>query len=418
MDRLLDGAIGSPNMHRLQAKLEALGVKKKHIVLGSEACHCPTTGYAGGDPDIYWARAERYAHTILADLAAGSNSWVEWNLVLDGIGGPNHLGNLCEATILSVPHRATAAGKDIKSLPSFEKDRPMGNVSIGDGRTREELNSLGFPAKFLDVGLAVQPMYFYMGHISRYIRPGSEAVLGLVNSAPDGKRIFRPDGQSVAGGGFNELARNGIELTLWPCEGSTRQQFTWDEKSTKIEVSGHDWLGNPTKSCVSRRVDKDLMGLRLSKCGRDAGLFDFVPLSKHKHDFFQVVLRNAPKGSGSCLVVSELKNGGGAYGPRGGAQVSLGDCDAESAKWKIDRSTGEAMSFYFADTSDDSPVCLTTGWPFLQMGAFVTPNGEAPKTIVVLNEARDSANYAVQDENEVVLTGTIPPRSIQTLLIE
>ena len=81
MDRLLDGAVGSPNMHRVQKKLEALNVTKDHIVLGSEACHCPYTGYAGGNIEIYWARAERYAHAVLADLMAGSNGWVEWNLV-------------------------------------------------------------------------------------------------------------------------------------------------------------------------------------------------------------------------------------------------------------------------------------------------------------------------------------------------
>jgi glucosylceramidase len=68
-------------MHRFQSELDDLGIKNDHIVLGSEACHCPTTGYAGGDIEIYWSRAERYAHTILADLASGSNGWVEWNLV-------------------------------------------------------------------------------------------------------------------------------------------------------------------------------------------------------------------------------------------------------------------------------------------------------------------------------------------------
>merc|ERR1719506_2166604 len=120
MDRLLDGSLGIPNMHRLQDNLASIGVKHSHIVLGSEACHCPTTGYAGGDIDTYWARAERYAHTILADLAAGSNGWLEWNLILDGIGGPNHLGNLCDAPILAVPHRDIAnQGKAIPPLPDF-----------------------------------------------------------------------------------------------------------------------------------------------------------------------------------------------------------------------------------------------------------------------------------------------------------
>lgn len=81
MDRLLDGAVGAPNMHHVVSQLHDFGVQEDHIILGSEACHCPYTGYAGGDINVAWARAERYAHTILADLAAGSNAWVEWNLL-------------------------------------------------------------------------------------------------------------------------------------------------------------------------------------------------------------------------------------------------------------------------------------------------------------------------------------------------
>ena len=81
MDRLLDGAVGQANLHRFQSKLGDLMMnnsqKDVHVILNSEACHCPYTGYAGGDIFIYWSRAERYAHTILADLAAGSNGWVE-----------------------------------------------------------------------------------------------------------------------------------------------------------------------------------------------------------------------------------------------------------------------------------------------------------------------------------------------------
>lgn len=61
---------------------------------------------------------------------------------------------------------------------------------------------------------------------------------------------------------------------------------------------------------------------------------------------------------------------------------------------------------------------MTTGWPFLQMNAFLTPNAENKKTIVVLNEARDSANYVLYNGGEPVLSGSIPPRSIQTLLLD
>lgn len=81
MDRLLDGAQGNPNMHRFVSELDVMDVRKDHVILGSEACHCPTTGYAGGDLSIAWARAMRNVHTILADLAAGSNGFIEWNLM-------------------------------------------------------------------------------------------------------------------------------------------------------------------------------------------------------------------------------------------------------------------------------------------------------------------------------------------------
>jgi len=81
MDRLLDGAQGAPNMHRMISELDAMDVDKKHLLLGSEACHCPSTGYAGGDLGIAWARATRNAHAMLADLATGSNGFIEWNLM-------------------------------------------------------------------------------------------------------------------------------------------------------------------------------------------------------------------------------------------------------------------------------------------------------------------------------------------------
>ena len=41
----------------------------------------------------------------------------------------------------------------------------MFGVNVGDGRTLPELNALGFPAKYLELGVVVQPMYFYMGHV-------------------------------------------------------------------------------------------------------------------------------------------------------------------------------------------------------------------------------------------------------------
>jgi len=416
MDRLLDGAVGSPNMHRMQEELRKLNVSNDHLVFNSEACHCPYTGYAGGDIEVYWARAERYAHTILADLAAGSNGWVEWNMILDSVGGPNHLHNLCDTTILAVPHRAI---NEENIPPTFDWETTnaskMFGVNIGDGRTREELNALGFPAKHLDVGLAVQPMYYYMGHVSRYVRPGSRSVMGLVDNTKDGFRVFRPSGEDVAGGGINDLARDGIELTAWPCEGSTRQQFHWESKTQRIEVFGHDWLGNPTKSCVSNTADESFLGITMTDCTskNKVGVFDIVEMNKNETDrYVKFVQSNGDVEK--CLVLKDLENNGGAYGPRGGAQVTFGQCTSPAALWSFSNKTKEIISDYIPEGS----VCMTTGWPFLQLGAFETPNGESSKTIVVLNEAKDSANYVLYDGDNIILSGSIPPRSIQTLLLD
>ena len=77
----MDGAQGANNLHRTVSELNRMDVEKDHLLLGSEGCHCPSTGYAGGDLNIAWARATRNAHTLLADLAAGSNGFIEWNLM-------------------------------------------------------------------------------------------------------------------------------------------------------------------------------------------------------------------------------------------------------------------------------------------------------------------------------------------------
>eukprot|EP00978_Attheya_sp_CCMP212_P005046 scaffold11161_cov52-Attheya_sp.AAC.2 len=419
MDRLLDGAVGSPNMHRLQSDLTKMKVKNDHIVLGSEACHCPSTGYAGGDLTVAFARAQRYAHTILADLSTGSNGWVEWNLILDAIGGPNHLGNECDAPLLAVPYRAKGAD-GVPKQEWFEKvGNPFGTVH-GDQRTREELHALGVPAEYLDMGIVVQPMYYFMGHISRHVRPGSRVVNGLADGSAHNSqttttaghhapaRAFRAAGQTVAGGGINDLARNGVELTMWPCEGSTRQQFFWNQTSDHLQVYGHDWLGAPTTSCVSKTMDQSFLGLTLTACDdKTAGTFGTRYVATSNSGQVNIFLKSDIR---KCLIVKPLGNGGGAYGPRGGAQVTYGNCSHGGAVWTMNEETGEFISDMFAQDGGD--VCMTTGWPFLQMSAFDTPSD---KTVVVLNEGGESANFILRDDTTVIMSAHIPAHSIQTI---
>ena len=246
---------------------------------------------------------------------------------LDALGGPNHLGNMCDAPILTVPYRADGE-HNITVLPEFEHaDFPFGPVD-GDTRTREELNALGYPAEYLDKGIVVQPMFYYMGHISRHVRPGSRAVHAIVDQADLGRTFLQKiNGDVTAGGGINDLARTGIEITLWPCEGSTRQQFTVSKKG-QLQVFGHDWLGAPTSSCIGSVVDPSFEGLLLSPCDDSAGLFRFEPAINSTE---KIIFKNSKNVEGqNCLVAKPLQNNGGAYGPRGGAQVAIGSCDEEA----------------------------------------------------------------------------------------
>jgi glucosylceramidase len=86
----------------------------------------------GGPHHGSWELGERYARSIINDLNRWTVGWIDWNLLLDMQGGPNHVGNLCSAPILA------DAGSD---------------------------------------QLHLQSSYFYLGHFARFARPGACRVL-------------------------------------------------------------------------------------------------------------------------------------------------------------------------------------------------------------------------------------------------
>jgi glucosylceramidase len=78
-----------------------------------------------------WDRGEIYAKHIIADLNNWCSGWIDWNMVLDIHGGPNHVGNYCDAPIL-----VNTDSKEVYYQSSF----------------------------------------YYLGHFSRYIKPGSVRI--------------------------------------------------------------------------------------------------------------------------------------------------------------------------------------------------------------------------------------------------
>jgi glucosylceramidase len=78
-----------------------------------------------------FANAERYGAALINDFNQGAEGWTDWNILLDEKGGPNHVGNFCFAPV----HADTRTG-----------------------------------------ALTFTPSYWYLGHFSKFIRPGARRV--------------------------------------------------------------------------------------------------------------------------------------------------------------------------------------------------------------------------------------------------
>lgn len=75
-----------------------------------------------------WDRGEKYGYNIIQDLNNWAGGWVDWNMVLNLQGGPNHIGNFCDAPVL-----------------------------VDEKEKREYY----------------QNSYHYIGHFSKFVRPGA-----------------------------------------------------------------------------------------------------------------------------------------------------------------------------------------------------------------------------------------------------
>ncbi|MBC8062702.1 MAG: glycoside hydrolase family 30 protein [Clostridiaceae bacterium] len=93
----------------------------KHILF-SEGCQ------EGGVHLCSWLTGERYGRNMIGDFNNWQEGWIDWNLILDETGGPNHVGNFCDAPI------------------------------IADTKTQE---------------LHYNSSYYYIGHFSKYVKPGA-----------------------------------------------------------------------------------------------------------------------------------------------------------------------------------------------------------------------------------------------------
>ena len=98
------------------------------LLIHTEGC----TGYSNFDTHDEFSNAEMYASEIIGDLNNGVNGFIDWNMVLEYNGGPNHKKNYCNSPIMINKNH-----KDYIKTPSF----------------------------------------YYIAHFSKYIKPGATRIL-------------------------------------------------------------------------------------------------------------------------------------------------------------------------------------------------------------------------------------------------
>lgn len=132
--------------------------------------------------DIHsWRLGELYGRSMITDFNDGAVGWTDWNVLLDQQGGPNHVGNYCFAPL----HADTNTGE-----------------------------------------LTYTNSYHYIGHFSKFVRPGARRIAsspsrsallsaGFVN--PDGRVsvvVMNPTEKSVSY--WLWVAGNAAEVTSVP----------------------------------------------------------------------------------------------------------------------------------------------------------------------------------------------------------
>ena len=98
-----------------------------------------------------WRLGEAYGRSMINDFNDGAVGWTDWNVLLDEQGGPNHVGNFCFAPV----HADTRTGELIYT------------------------NS-----------------YYYIGHFSKFVRPGARRIASAPSrSALLSTAFVNPDGK-------------------------------------------------------------------------------------------------------------------------------------------------------------------------------------------------------------------------------
>ncbi len=134
-----------------------------------------------------WGSGERYAHHIINDMNNWCEGWMDWNMVLTSDGGPNHVGNYCDAPVL---------------------------VDVDNSK------------------VVYQSPFWYIGHFSRFVRPGyfhidcnvcgniprapafPSPIWAAVSSSSAGGSIAPSDGPGIEAAAFSKTGKEAVAVVM------------------------------------------------------------------------------------------------------------------------------------------------------------------------------------------------------------
>jgi len=139
---------GTPMFKNVASVYEAYPDKK---LIFTEGCN---EGYdlerlENEDPRL----AERYGKAMINDFNNGTVAWTDWNILLDETGGPNHVGNFCFSPV--------------------------------HGNTKTDV-------------LTFTNTFYYIGHFSKFIRPGAKRISSVSSSNSILATAFKNEDNTIA----------------------------------------------------------------------------------------------------------------------------------------------------------------------------------------------------------------------------
>lgn len=132
---------------------------EKHILFTEGCVELTTTaenaqfnGYLGS-----WSNAERYGRNIIGDFNNWSRGWIDWNLVLNEQGGPNHVQNYCEAPIMYNRHdRSLIYNNSYYYIGHFSRFIAVGARRLEISVTLPEVHAVAFKNPNGDIVVVAQ----------------------------------------------------------------------------------------------------------------------------------------------------------------------------------------------------------------------------------------------------------------------